>query len=128
MRIDVLSAIAGRQLINDLFHKIRYENQRSGIATAFILWRICISNFSINYYQKQDIHILHKLGFIKGTILWLEEVINRFNQITKSKNLINSYQNKMLAGYSESEIDGWIPSLQDILDDLNFRFIQFGCV
>jgi hypothetical protein len=76
-RIDVLSSINGRQLINELFHKIRFERQQSGIATLFILWRICVSNSSANHYIK-DIQILYKLGFIRGTIVWIEEVVNRF--------------------------------------------------
>ena len=82
-QIDVLSAIEGRKLLNNLFHKIRYERQRSGFASLFLLWRICVSNPSvinslISYYLNKDIKVLHKLGFIRGTILWLEEIVNRF--------------------------------------------------
>ena len=83
IRIDVLSSIDGRLLINNLFSKIRFERQRNSITTLFILWRICISNSSyinssIKHYLNKDIQILHKLGFIKGTIMWLEEVVNRY--------------------------------------------------
>ncbi|MCL2039050.1 MAG: hypothetical protein FWG85_01310 [Bacteroidetes bacterium] len=82
-KIDILSSINGRHLINNLFRIIRFERQRSSIATLFIMWRICISNVSItnsliSYYLKENTQILYKLGFIKGTIIWLEEIVNRY--------------------------------------------------
>ena len=83
IKIDVLSAIKGRQLVNELFKKIRFEKQRSGLAALFILWRICISNAAsvsslISRYLNKDVKVFHKLGFLRGTILWLEEIVNRF--------------------------------------------------
>lgn len=82
-KIDILSSINGRHLINNLFRVIRFEKQRSSIATLFIMWRVCISNTTIanslvSYYLKDNIQILYKLGFFKGTIIWLEEIVNKY--------------------------------------------------
>ena len=82
-KIDTLSSINGRILINNIFHIVRFERQRTSIATLFIMWRICISNTAItnsliSCYLNQNTQILYKLGFLKGSIIWLEEIVNRY--------------------------------------------------
>jgi hypothetical protein len=79
-KIDNISSIDGRLLLQQIFHQIRFERQRNSISTLFILWRICISDTEINQYlnPEQDITIMYKLGFWRGTLLWLEEIVNRY--------------------------------------------------
>lgn len=51
------------------------------MGTAKILaltWRICIRERDLHKYGKEPIRVLHVLGTISGTSLWLEEIVNRF--------------------------------------------------
>ena len=51
------------------------------MGTAKILaltWRICIRERDLQKYGKEPIRVLHVLGTISGTSLWLEEIVNRF--------------------------------------------------
>ncbi|MDQ1265696.1 MAG: hypothetical protein QG635_847 [Bacteroidota bacterium] len=85
-KIDNLSTIEGRKLLQDVFRELRYEKQYSGIATLFICWRICTHERNINRFINKDVTLLHSLGFFAGTGLWMEEVVNRFYYST-----INSF-------------------------------------
>jgi hypothetical protein len=78
MRIDNISSIDGRLLLQDIFHNLRFEHQRSAISTLLTLWRICISDTELSQYVKDDVTVMHKLGFLRGTRLWLEEIVNRY--------------------------------------------------
>jgi hypothetical protein len=77
-KIDNISSIEGRIILHNIFHKLRFERQRSSISSLFILWRICVSDSEINQYLKEDIEMLHKLGLLRGTAIWLEEIVNRY--------------------------------------------------
>jgi len=77
-KIDNISSIEGRLLLQEIFFKLRFERQRSSFATLFILWRICTSETEISKYINKDIAIMFKLGFMRGTAVWLEEIVNRY--------------------------------------------------
>ncbi|MDR0927121.1 MAG: hypothetical protein LBO69_05080 [Ignavibacteria bacterium] len=77
-KIGNISSIEGRILLQEIFHKLRFERQRSGISTLFILWRICTSGIEIKQYFNEDITIIHKIGLLRGTAVWFEEIVNRF--------------------------------------------------
>ena len=77
-KIDNISSIDGRLLLREIFYKLRFERQRSSFATLFILWRICTVETETNKYINKDITIMHKLGFFRGTSIWLEEIVNRY--------------------------------------------------
>jgi len=77
-KIENLASIAGRDLLRKIFRELRFEKQRSSIACLLITWRIAISDIEIGKYIRQEVNILHTLGFLKGTSLWLEEIVNRF--------------------------------------------------
>lgn len=77
-KISTLSTIRGRKVLIELFKFLRYEKQYSSIRCLFITWRICLNNGDLSKILKRDISIIHKLGFIAGTTLWLQEIVNRF--------------------------------------------------
>ena len=77
-KIENLSTIAGRELLRQIYRELRYEKQRSSFASLSITWRIATSEIELGKYVRQEVGILHSLGFFKGTSLWLEEVVNRF--------------------------------------------------
>ncbi len=77
-KIDALTSLEGRKLLRKLFKDLRFGRQMSGIATLLVTWRICVQNKEISKYAREDINILHHLGFVSGTWLWMEEIVNRF--------------------------------------------------
>lgn len=77
-KIESLSTINGRKLIARLYQELRFEKQRNSISILLILWKICAYEKDLTNYINQDVEILYKLGFFKGTALWMEEVVNRY--------------------------------------------------
>lgn len=76
--IDNLASIKGRLLLQDIYHKIRFERQRNSTATSLIMWKICISDGdALNEYLTDKVELRYPQGFFKGTNLWLEEIVNR---------------------------------------------------
>ncbi|MFP4368385.1 MAG: hypothetical protein ACLFR2_02290 [Candidatus Kapaibacterium sp.] len=75
--IVTLSSGKGRKLLQKIFSELRYEKQRSGISVLILLWRICTFERELNKYIKENIRVNHPLGFIRGSSLWMEEVVNR---------------------------------------------------
>ncbi len=78
MKIENLATVKGRLLLKDIFHSLRYEKQRSAIAVFLICWRICISGKNIDRYLNVETKVVYPLGIRRGTILWMEEIINRY--------------------------------------------------
>jgi len=77
-KIDNISSIEGRIILKEIFHKLRFERQRNSFSVLFTLWKICVSEVEINQYIDNDVTIMYKLGVFNGTLLWLEEVVNRY--------------------------------------------------
>ncbi len=77
-KLDTLQSLKGRKLLRDIFFELRYERQRAGVPTLFILWSICVKEKDLTKYVNSDVALMHPLGFIKGTALWMEEIVNRF--------------------------------------------------
>ncbi|MEI6091513.1 MAG: hypothetical protein WCR42_13745 [bacterium] len=78
MKIENLATVKGRLLLKDIFHSLRYEKQRSAIAVFLICWRICISGKNIDRYLNVESKVVYPLGFRRGTVLWMEEILNRY--------------------------------------------------
>jgi len=76
--INILSSLEGRKLLHSIFRELQFEKQKNSIAIIIILWKICTHEININKYSNFNITISHPLGIYKGTLLWLEEIINRF--------------------------------------------------
>jgi len=77
-KIETLASIDGRILLQEIFRKLRYEKQLSGISSLFRCWRICTTESNFQKYVDREVSVMHPLGFFSGTRLWMEEVVNRF--------------------------------------------------
>ena len=116
-KIDTLSSLEGRSLLRDIFRELRVEKQVSGLATLGICWKICVHEKEIHRSVKKDYTIVHKLGILGGTALWMEEIVNRFYFSTINRFLfgilshrsrINTMPSCMLS--VEHIIDAWQPT------------------
>lgn len=76
--IETIASIEGRRLLHSIFRELRFERQLSSFKILYTTWKICTSELNIGDYSNRDITILHKIGFLKGTSLWMEEIVNRF--------------------------------------------------
>lgn len=85
-KIDTLSSLEGRALLRDFYKEMRFEKQISSFSTSFLCWRICTNEREMFRYSKNEVTILHPLGFFSGTALWMEEIVNRYYYST-----INSF-------------------------------------
>lgn len=77
-KIETLSTYRGREVLRETFHELRYQRQSGSVATLLICWRLCVYERDLQKYVNKNIQIIHRLGLIRGTFLWLEEVVNRF--------------------------------------------------
>jgi hypothetical protein len=85
-KIDTLSTIAGRKLLQKIYYELRFERQISGFRTLIMCFRLCTFERELSKYTKSGFTLLHPLGFWAGTSLWMEEIVNRFYYST-----INSF-------------------------------------
>ena len=76
--ISTLSSLEGRSILRDIFRELRFERQMGTAKILALTWRICIRERDLQKYGKEPIRVLHVLGTISGTSLWLEEIVNRF--------------------------------------------------
>ncbi|MFH1051934.1 MAG: hypothetical protein V1779_13515 [bacterium] len=77
-QIETLSSIKGRKILIELFKELRYEKQLSGFMILLQTWRVCTREKELFRYMKEEITVLHPLGFLSGTALWMQEIVNRF--------------------------------------------------
>jgi len=77
-KIDTLSSVEGRKFLVELFHELKYDKQLSGLSVLMLTWKICVREREIFRYSKKEVTVLHPLGFISGSILWMEEIVHRF--------------------------------------------------
>jgi hypothetical protein len=117
MKIENLATVKGRLLLKDIFHSLRYEKQRSAIAVFLICWRICISGKNIDRYLNVETKVIYPLGFRRGTILWMEEILNRYYF-----SAINSFV------YFGAAILLVLIALQRFSDILDSRFVIAGVI
>jgi len=115
MKIENLGTVKGRLLLKDIFHSLRYEKQRSALAVFLICWRICISGKNIDSYLNVDTKVIYPLGFRRGTVLWMEEILNRYYF-----SAINSFV------YFGAAILLVLIALQRFSDILDNRFVIVG--
>lgn len=76
-RIETLTSLEGRKFLYELYQKLRYENELSGFMILIICWKVCVFEKNPSKFVKTDVIILHSLGVLKGTKLWIEETVNR---------------------------------------------------
>ncbi|MCX6140132.1 MAG: hypothetical protein NTX15_04765 [Candidatus Kapabacteria bacterium] len=76
--IETLASVHGRTLLRDIYRELRFERQVSALVTLTTLWRICTTERELIRMTKRDVVVLHPLGLLSGTALWMQEVVNRF--------------------------------------------------
>ncbi|ROL58004.1 hypothetical protein D9V86_11970 [Bacteroidetes/Chlorobi group bacterium ChocPot_Mid] len=77
-QIETLSSIKGRKILFELFKELRYEKQLSTLIILLQTWRVCTYEKDLFRYMKDEVTVLHPLGFFSGTTLWMQEIVNRF--------------------------------------------------
>lgn len=77
-KVDSLSSSRGRLLLQEVYHELKYQKQAGSLAILLICWRICVYDTDLSKYVKTDVTILHRLGFLRGTKIFMEEIVNRF--------------------------------------------------
>lgn len=76
--LETLSTAAGRALLRDLHQELRFDKQMSALSTLLLLWRICTRESDLFRTVNRDVTVLHPLGLLGGTSLWMQEIVNRF--------------------------------------------------
>ncbi len=77
-KIDTLSSLDGRRLLQEIFIELRYQKHYSYFYTLLLCWRFCVYERNLYRYINKEITIIQNLGFFSGTTLWLEEIVNRY--------------------------------------------------
>ena len=77
-KLDTIAGIEGRKFIHSIFRDFKFKRQLGAFQIITILWKICCFELDLKKYTGVDVVIRHRLGMIKGTSLWLEEILNRF--------------------------------------------------
>ena len=84
--ITTLATLEGRSILRDIFRELRFDREMSSMSVIILTWRICAKESELRRFSSRDVKVLHSLGFLSGTSLWLQEIINRFYYST-----INSF-------------------------------------
>lgn len=71
-------SLEGRALLRSIYHELRYEKQSGSLAILLTLWKICVFERDMHKYIKREVQITYVLGFWRGTMLWMQEVVNRY--------------------------------------------------
>jgi hypothetical protein len=77
-QIETLASVQGRSLLRDIFRELRYERRVGAVQALTTLWRICTTEQELIRLTKRDVVILHPLGVVGGTTIWMQEIVNRF--------------------------------------------------
>jgi len=77
-QIETLASIQGRALLRDIFRELRFERRLSAFQSLSTTWRICTTEQELIRLTKRDVVVLHPLGIMSGTTLWMQEIVNRF--------------------------------------------------
>lgn len=76
--IPSLASLDGRRIYRELYHRLRFEQQRGTLTTLKILHQIAVGSRSLQEFELSDTTVRHKLGWLSGTRLWLEEIVSRY--------------------------------------------------
>jgi hypothetical protein len=76
--IDNLSSVQGRKILRKIYNELKYEKQRSAIPLLIVLWKIAAFEKQLNKYSSEETTVQMPLGFFSGTVLWMEEIVNRY--------------------------------------------------
>lgn len=78
LQLETMSSAQGRALLREIYREFRFERQVSATATLRLLWQICTSERELFRLTRREAVVLHPLGVWAGTVLWMQEVVNRY--------------------------------------------------
>jgi hypothetical protein len=76
--LETLATPHGRSLLRDIYRDLRFEKHVGAISTLGMLWRICTLERDLFRTVNRDVTVLHPLGMLRGTGLWMQEIVNRY--------------------------------------------------
>ena len=77
-QLETLASVQGRALLRDIYRELRFERRVGALQALSTCWRVCTREQELIRLTKRDIVVLHPLGVVAGTTLWMQEVVNRF--------------------------------------------------
>ncbi|MBI2793613.1 MAG: hypothetical protein HYX66_03055 [Ignavibacteria bacterium] len=77
-QLESFASVNGRSLLREIYRELRYERQLGALEALAVCWRICTKEQELIRLTRRDVVVLHPLGILSGTKLWMEEVVNRF--------------------------------------------------
>jgi len=77
-KIDSLSSASGRLILQEIFRELKYKKQLGSLSLLLNCWKICVYETDLTKYIKTETTVMHRLGFFRGTRIWMEEIVNRF--------------------------------------------------
>lgn len=76
--IETLSSVNGRAILRDIYLELRFERQLSALGALRSMWSICTKERELIRTTKRDVVVLHPLGMLSGTALWMQEIVSRY--------------------------------------------------
>lgn len=76
-QLETLASVQGRALLREIYRELRFERQLSASATLRTCWQICTTERELFRLTKRNVIVLHPLGILSGTALWMQEIVNR---------------------------------------------------
>ncbi len=70
-QIQTLSTIRGREVLRGIYREMRFERQLSSSAVLMACLRICVGERDLMRFGREDVTIVHPLGWFAGVSLWL---------------------------------------------------------
>ncbi len=77
-KLDTIAGIEGRKFLHSIFRDFKFKRQMGAFQILIILWKISCYELDLKKYTGVDVVIRHRLGMVRGTFLWMEEILNRF--------------------------------------------------
>lgn len=77
-QLESLASVNGRSLLREIYRELRYERHLGAIEALAACWRISTKEQELIRLTRRDVVILHPLGILSGTKIWMEEIVNRF--------------------------------------------------
>lgn len=77
--ISSLASVEGRIMLHKAYRDLLFEKRMGLISTLLICWKICSVERNLSRYTDYECTIEQPLGAVSGTILWMQEIVNRFH-------------------------------------------------
>lgn len=76
--INSIASGTGRTLLRDLYKKLRFDQQLSGLRSLYTTLIVAINPSKLSLYDSTAPEITQKTGLAKGLRVWMEEIVSRY--------------------------------------------------